>query len=186
MLHILLCILFDSFYYIFIIAICFLFYFLRNSWTNYQQNNPICFLSSNSVTERKKKKAQHKHVFPDTGDTVHPLNGCSKMMHKRAPSKNTTATGFLSAPQQGTSSMQFPTRIVLDSNSAEPAPQKLSTSNEEIKGHPQTKMKFKTFIYNVRSFSLSVKVLNRSLTCSTILLVSVSLPLSSSGPFPSK
>lgn len=107
---------------------------------------------------KEERKAQNKQVFPGAADTVHPWSECSKIMHERAPSKNTSATGFPSASQQGTSSMQFPIRIVLDPNSNEPAPQKLSTNNKERKGHPQAKMKFKTFIYNVRSFSLSVKV----------------------------
>lgn len=110
---------------------------------------------------KEERKAQNKQVFPDAADTVHPWSECSKMMHKRAPSKNMTATGFPSAPQQGTSSVQSPTGIVLELNAAEPAQQKLSTSNKEIKGHPQAKMKFKTFIYNVRSFSLSLKLLSR-------------------------
>lgn len=110
----------------------------------------------------EKRKAQNKQMFPDAADTVHPWIGCSKMMHKRAASKNTTATGFLSAQQQDTSSVQFPTRTVVEPNSAEPAYSKLSTSNKEIKGHPEAKMKFKTFIYSVRrSFSLSLKVLSR-------------------------
>lgn len=63
MFHILLCILFDYFYYIFIIAICFSFYFLCSSWTNYKQNNPICFLSSNSLTEREKEKPKINKCF---------------------------------------------------------------------------------------------------------------------------
>lgn len=96
-------------------------------------------------------------MFPDAADTVHSGSACSRMMHKRAPSKNMTATGFLSGPQQGTSSMQFPTRVVLDPNSAEPDPQKLSTGNKEIKEHPQAKMRFKTFIYNV-NVSVSVSM----------------------------
>lgn len=106
------------------------------------------------------RKAQNKQVFPDAVDTVHSWRGCSKMMHKRAPGKNMIATGFLSAPQQVTSSVKFLTRALLDPNSAEPAPQQLSTSNKEVKEHPQGKTKFKTSIYNVRSFRLSPKVLN--------------------------
>lgn len=107
---------------------------------------------------KEERKAQNKQVFSGAADTVHPWSGCSKMMHKRAPIKTTSATGFLSVPQQGTASMQFPIRIVHDPNSTKAAPQKLSTSNKEIKGHPQKKIKFKTFLYNARSFSLSVKV----------------------------
>lgn len=83
-------------------------------------------------------------MFPDAVDTVHSWCGYSKMMHKRAPGKNMTATGFLSAPQQVTSSMKFPTRALLDPNSAEPAPQQLSTGNKEMKEYPQGKMEFKT------------------------------------------
>ncbi|XP_026699821.1 protein ITPRID1 [Athene cunicularia] len=47
------------------------------------------------------RKAQSKQAFPDAADTTHPQSGCSKVVLQRAPSKNTTATGSLSAPQPG-------------------------------------------------------------------------------------
>uniref|UniRef100_A0A8C0FG33 ITPR-interacting domain-containing protein n=1 Tax=Bubo bubo TaxID=30461 RepID=A0A8C0FG33_BUBBB len=107
------------------------------------------------------RKAQSKQAFPDAADTTHPQSGCSNVVLQRAPSKNTTATGSLSALQPGAPSVQFPTRTTPESNSAESALQELSTSKKEIKGPPQAKMDFKTFIHNVRRcFSLTLKVLS--------------------------
>ncbi|CAM9200968.1 unnamed protein product [Bubo scandiacus] len=96
------------------------------------------------------RKAQSKQAFPDAADTTHPQSGCSNVVLQRAPSKNTTATGSLSAPQPGAPSVQFPTRTTPESNSAESALQELSTSKKEIKGPPQAKMDFKTFIHNLK------------------------------------
>ncbi|XP_069626143.1 LOW QUALITY PROTEIN: protein ITPRID1 [Haliaeetus albicilla] len=104
---------------------------------------------------KKERKAQNKQAFPDAADTAHPQSGCSEMVLQRAPSKNTTATGSLSAPQPGGPPTQFPTRTTPELNSAEPAPQELSTSKKEIKGPPQVKMDFKAFIHNVRGVSVS-------------------------------
>uniref|UniRef100_A0A8C8AZT0 ITPR-interacting domain-containing protein n=1 Tax=Otus sunia TaxID=257818 RepID=A0A8C8AZT0_9STRI len=107
------------------------------------------------------RKAQSKQAFPDAADITHPPSGCSDVVLQRAPSKNTTATGSLSAPQPGAPSVQFPTRTTPESNSAESVPQELSTSKKEIKGPPQAKMDFKTFMHNVRRcFSLTLKVLS--------------------------
>lgn len=50
---------------------------------------------------KKERKAQNKQAFPDAADTAHPQSGCSETVLQRAPSKNTTATGSLSAPQPG-------------------------------------------------------------------------------------
>ncbi|XP_050746865.1 protein ITPRID1 [Gymnogyps californianus] len=107
------------------------------------------------------RKAQNKQAFPDAADTAHPQSGCSKMVLQRALSKNMTATGSLSAPQPRASQVQFPTRTTPEPNSAEFAPQELSTSKKEIKGPPQAKMDFKAFIHNVRRcFSLTLKFLS--------------------------
>lgn len=109
----------------------------------------------------ERKKAQNKQAFPDAADTAHPQSGCSKMVLQRAPSKNTTATGSVSAPQPGGPPTQFPTRTIPELNSAKSAPQELSTSKKEIKGTPQVKMDFTAFIHNVRRcFSLTLKVLS--------------------------
>ncbi|XP_065483989.1 protein ITPRID1 [Caloenas nicobarica] len=101
------------------------------------------------------RKAQNEQAFPDAADTVHPQNGCSGTVLQRAPSKNITATGLLSALQPGPSPMQFPTRATSEANSAASAPQELSTSMKEIKRHPQAKMDFKAFIHNIRDVSVS-------------------------------
>ncbi|XP_062481470.1 protein ITPRID1 isoform X1 [Pezoporus occidentalis] len=96
------------------------------------------------------RKAQNKQMFPDAADTEHPQSGCSKMVIPRAPSKTTTATCSLSAPQLEAPSMQFPTRKMPESNTVKSAPQELSTSAKEIKGTPQAKMDFKAFIHNLK------------------------------------
>ncbi|PKK19320.1 coiled-coil domain containing 129 [Columba livia] len=82
------------------------------------------------------RKAQNEQAFPDAADIVHPQSGCSEMVLQRAPSKNTTATGLLSALQSGPSPMQFHTRATFEANSAASAPQELSTSTKEMKGPP--------------------------------------------------
>ncbi|KAK2517671.1 hypothetical protein Q9966_014625, partial [Columba livia] len=91
------------------------------------------------------RKAQNEQAFPDAADIVHPQSGCSEMVLQRAPSKNTTATGLLSALQSGPSPMQFHTRAMFEANSAASAPQELSTSTKEMKGPPRVKMDFKAF-----------------------------------------
>lgn len=101
------------------------------------------------------RKAQNEQAFPDAADIVHPQSGCSEMVLQRAPSKNTTATGLLSALQSGPSPMQFPTRATFEANSAASAPQELSTSTKEIKGPPRVKMDFKAFIHNIKDVSVS-------------------------------
>ncbi|XP_040449734.1 protein ITPRID1 [Falco naumanni] len=105
------------------------------------------------------RKAQNKQAFPDAADTVHPQSGCFKMVLQRAPSKTMTATGSLSALAPGAPSVQFPTRTTPEPNSAESAPQELSSSKKEIKGPPQAQMDFKAFMHSVRScFGLTLKV----------------------------
>ncbi|KAM9649379.1 LOW QUALITY PROTEIN: protein ITPRID1 [Morphnus guianensis] len=99
---------------------------------------------------KRQRKAQNKQAFPDAADTAHPQSGCSKMVLQRAPSKNTTATGSLSVLQPGGPPTQFPTRTTPELNSAESAPQELSTSKKEIKGPPQVKINFKAFIHNLK------------------------------------
>lgn len=107
------------------------------------------------------RKAQNKQAFPDAADTAHPQSGCPKMVLPRAPSKNTTATGSLSALQSGAPPTLFPPRTTSELNSAGSDPQDLSTSKKEIKGPPQAKMDFKAFLHNVRRcFSLTLKVLS--------------------------
>lgn len=101
------------------------------------------------------RKAQNEQAFPDAADTVCPQNGCSEMVLRRAPSKNITATGLLSALQPGPSPKQFPNRGVSEANSAAFAPQELSSSTKEIKGPPQVKMDVKAFIHNIRDVSVS-------------------------------
>ncbi|KAM9257953.1 LOW QUALITY PROTEIN: protein ITPRID1 [Cariama cristata] len=96
------------------------------------------------------RKTQNKQALPDAADTAHPRSGYSNVVLQRAPRKTTTATGSLSAPQPGTPSVQFPTGTTPDLNSAESAPQELSTSKKEIKGPPQAKMDFKAFIHNLK------------------------------------
>ncbi|KAM6315239.1 LOW QUALITY PROTEIN: protein ITPRID1 [Aegotheles albertisi] len=96
------------------------------------------------------RKAQNKQVFPDAPVTAHPQSGSSEVGFQRALSKNTTATGSLPAPQQGTPPMQLPTRATPETNSAKPDPQKPSTSKKEIKGPPQAKMDFKAFLHNLK------------------------------------
>ncbi|KAK4827113.1 hypothetical protein QYF61_014376 [Mycteria americana] len=104
------------------------------------------------------RKAQNKQAFPDAADTAHPQSGCSEMMLQRAPSKNTTATGSLSALQLGTPPTQFPTRTTTETNSAESDQLELSTSKKEIKGPPQAKMDFKAFLHNLKkSFQNSLE-----------------------------
>ncbi|XP_072707706.1 protein ITPRID1 [Ciconia boyciana] len=100
------------------------------------------------------RKAQNKQAFPDAADTAHPQSGCSEMVLQRAPSKNTTATGSLSALQSGAPPTQFPTRTATETNSAESDQQELSTSKKEIKGPPQAKMDFKAFLHNKQGFDL--------------------------------
>ncbi|KAM4658287.1 LOW QUALITY PROTEIN: protein ITPRID1 [Amazona ochrocephala] len=95
-------------------------------------------------------KVQNKRMFPDATDTEHPRSRCSKMVLPRTPSKTTTATGSLSAPQLEAPPIQFPTRAVPESNSVKSAPQELSTSAKEIKGTPQAKVDFKAFIHNLK------------------------------------
>uniref|UniRef100_A0A8B9G0Y3 ITPR-interacting domain-containing protein n=1 Tax=Amazona collaria TaxID=241587 RepID=A0A8B9G0Y3_9PSIT len=105
-------------------------------------------------------KVQNKRMFPDATNTEHPRSRCSKMVLPRTPSKTTTATGSLSAPQLEAPPIQFPTRAVPESNSVKSAPQELSTSAKEIKGTPQAKVDFKAFVHNVRRcFRLTLKVL---------------------------
>lgn len=107
------------------------------------------------------RKAQNKWAFLDAADTAHPRSGCSKMVLERAPSKNTTAAGSLSALQSGAPPTQFSTRTTPEPNSAKSDPQELSTSKKEIKGPPQAKMDFMAFLRNVRWwFSLILKVLS--------------------------
>ncbi|KAM6282701.1 protein ITPRID1 [Porphyrio hochstetteri] len=96
------------------------------------------------------RKAQNKQVFPDAADTVHPRNGCSEMVPQRAPSKTTTATGSHSALQLGVPPTQFPTRTILDPNSAVSDPQDLSTHKKETKGPSQAKMDFKSFLHSLK------------------------------------
>lgn len=116
------------------------------------------------------------------------------MVLQGAPSKNITAAGSLSALQPGAPLTPLSTKTVPELNSDESDPQEPSTSKKEIKGPPQAKMDFKTFIRNVRScFSLSLKVLSgrdcwltmqlsyavprcRSLDQDTFLLNSVFIP----------
>ncbi|XP_064908138.1 protein ITPRID1 isoform X3 [Columba livia] len=101
------------------------------------------------------RKAQNEQAFPDAADIVHPQSGCSEMVLQRAPSKNTTATGLLSALQSGPSPMQFHTRAMFEANSAASAPQELSTSTKEMKGPPRVKMDFKAFTHNIKDVSVS-------------------------------
>ncbi|XP_075560658.1 LOW QUALITY PROTEIN: protein ITPRID1 [Pelecanus crispus] len=101
------------------------------------------------------RKTQNKHAFPGAADTVHPRSGCSKMVFQRAPSKNTTATGLLSALQLGAPPTQFPTRTIPKLNSTESDTQEISTNKKEIKGPPQAKTGFKAFLHNVRHVSVS-------------------------------
>ncbi|XP_013051532.3 protein ITPRID1 isoform X1 [Anser cygnoides] len=96
------------------------------------------------------RNAQNKQALPDAADTVHPRSGCSKMVLQRAPSKNITAAGSLSALQQGAPLAPFSTKTVPEPNSDESDPQEPSTSKKEIKGPPQAKMDFKTFIRNLK------------------------------------
>lgn len=106
------------------------------------------------------RKARNKQTFPDAADSEHPRSGCAKMVLPRSPSKTTTATGSLSAPELEAPPIQFPTRTMPESNSFKPAPRELSTSVKEIKGTPQVKMDFKAFNNVRRCFSLTLKVLS--------------------------
>uniref|UniRef100_A0A8B9W3Z1 ITPR interacting domain containing 1 n=1 Tax=Anas zonorhyncha TaxID=75864 RepID=A0A8B9W3Z1_9AVES len=96
------------------------------------------------------RNAQNKQALPDAADTVHPRSGCSKMVLQGAPSKNITAAGSLSALQPGAPLAPFSTKTVPELNSDESDPQEPSTSKKEIKGPPQAKMDFKTFIRNLK------------------------------------
>ncbi|XP_054049152.1 protein ITPRID1 isoform X3 [Rissa tridactyla] len=96
------------------------------------------------------RKAQNKQAFPDAADTAHPQSGSSKVVLPRAPSKNMTAAGSLSAPWPGAPPRQFPTRTTPQPNSAGSDPQELCTSKKEIKGPPQAKMDFKAFLHNLK------------------------------------
>ncbi|XP_074939738.1 protein ITPRID1 [Phalacrocorax aristotelis] len=96
------------------------------------------------------RKAQNKQAFPDAADTAHPQSGCSEMVLQKAPSKNTAATGLLSALWSGAPPKQFPARTTPELNSAESDPQELSTSKKEIKGPPQAKKEFKAFLHNLQ------------------------------------
>ncbi|KAM6134648.1 LOW QUALITY PROTEIN: protein ITPRID1 [Pterocles gutturalis] len=102
------------------------------------------------------RKAWNKQAFPDAADMVHPQNGCSKMVHQRAPHKNTTATNSLSALNSGAPPMQCPTRITPGPNSAKSDPQEISTSKKETEGPRQAKLDLKALLHNLKKSSDSL------------------------------
>ncbi|KAM6338798.1 LOW QUALITY PROTEIN: protein ITPRID1 [Podargus strigoides] len=96
------------------------------------------------------RKAQNKQAFPDAADPAHSRSGGSKMVIPRASGKNTAATGSLSALQPGAPPMPLLIRTTPEMNLAESDPQELSTSKKEIKGPPQAKKDFRTFLHSLK------------------------------------
>uniref|UniRef100_A0A8D0ERX5 ITPR-interacting domain-containing protein n=1 Tax=Strix occidentalis caurina TaxID=311401 RepID=A0A8D0ERX5_STROC len=113
----------------------------------FQLNDQSCQIRESILMQLDQLLAEQSHLSSELG--LSDWKGERKTQSKQA------------FPDPGASSVQFPTRTTPESNSAESAPQELSTSKKEIKGPPQAKMDFKTFIQNVRRcFSLTLKVLS--------------------------
>nr|XP_032623104.1 protein ITPRID1 isoform X2 [Chelonoidis abingdonii] len=94
---------------------------------------------------REERNAQNKQVVPDAADTMHPRAGCSETVVPRRLSRSETFPSTPSASVPGTPEIQFPAMAT-----AELDPQELPTSKKEIKGPPQPKIDFKTFLQSVR------------------------------------
>ncbi|XP_030407171.1 protein ITPRID1 isoform X2 [Gopherus evgoodei] len=94
---------------------------------------------------REERNAQNKQVVPDATDTMHPRAGCSETVVPRRLSRSETFPSTPSASVPGTPEIQFPAMAT-----AELDPQELPTSKKEIKGPPQPKIDFKTFLQSLK------------------------------------
>ncbi|XP_032298463.1 protein ITPRID1 isoform X2 [Coturnix japonica] len=93
------------------------------------------------------RNAQNKQALPDAAGA---RSGCSKGVPQKATTKNTTAAGSPLTLQPEAPLMPLPTRTVPEPNSSTLDLQEPSISKKEIKGPPQAKTDFKTFMHNLK------------------------------------
>uniref|UniRef100_A0A8B9I261 ITPR interacting domain containing 1 n=1 Tax=Anser brachyrhynchus TaxID=132585 RepID=A0A8B9I261_9AVES len=117
----------------------------------FQLNDQTCQVRDGILMQLDQLLVEQSHLFSELG--LSDWKGERNAQNKQALPDAADTQGAPLAP--------FSTKTVPEPNSDESDPQEPSTSKKEIKGPPQAKMDFKTFIRNVRScFSLSLKVLS--------------------------